>query len=207
MVEDGLVERRLVKRMLAGEERAFDTFFDSYFPPLFRFAFSRLGGDEEVVEEVTQCTLCAAIDNLSSWRGEAQLFTWLCAICRRQIALHFRKLKRAPQQVELTEDLPEVRAALDSLRADSEDPEQQTARSELRNLIHVALDRLPVHYGQALEWKYLEGISVKEIAVRMKSTPKAVESMLTRARNAYRDALLVLMGGVNPPVVRSDFNV
>ncbi len=195
MSVERLEERRLVKRMLSGEERAFDLFFDDYFPPLYRFAFSRLGGDEEIVEEVTQSTLCAAVDNLASWRGEAQLLTWLCAICRREIALQFRRRKRAPLQVELTEELPEVRAALESLWSDEVNPEKQAARAELKGLIHIALDRLPVHYGQVLEWKYLEGFSVKEIAIRKRSTPKAVESMLTRARIAYREALSMLLRG------------
>lgn len=206
MSETVFEERRLVKRMIGGDEESFNQFFDSYFPPLYRFAFSRLGGDEELVEEVTQNTLCSAIDNLRSWRGEAQLLTWLCAICRREIALHFRRKKRAPMHVELTEELPEVRAALESLQNAATSPEHQAARAELTSLIHVALDRVPAHYGQALEMKYLEGISVKEIALRMESTPKAVESMLTRARIAYRDALSALLGGMTQPAVRSGFN-
>jgi DNA-directed RNA polymerase specialized sigma24 family protein len=54
----------------------------------------------------------------------------------------------------------------------------------------VALDHLSPHYGeegQALEWKYLDGLSVKEIAARLRLAPKAAESLLTRARRAFRD--------------------
>lgn len=193
--EKALQERRLVQRMLAGDERAFDDFFAAYFRPLYRFALRRSGGDADVAEEVVQRTLCIAVDRLSTWRGEAQLLTWLCAICRRVLLDYYRRLRRAPAAVELAEDLPEVRAAIESVLADADDPEKQTLRNELAALVHIALDHLPPHYAQALEWKYLEEASMKEMAERLGSTPKAVESLLTRARNAYREVLEALLGG------------
>lgn len=193
MIADAREEQRLIQKMLAGDGVALDAFCHRFFQPLFRFSLMRTGGDKDLAEEVVQQTLCRAIDRADTWRGEARLLTWLCAICRREIAAHYRRLQRAPVHVELTEDLPEVRAALESLLADEADPERRAARREIMALVHVALDRLPDHYGQALEWKYLEGASMKEIAIRLGSTPKAVESLLTRARNAYREALRLLL--------------
>jgi RNA polymerase sigma-70 factor (ECF subfamily) len=181
--------------MLAGEERAFNDFFETSFRPLYRFALRRVGGDADVAEDVAQRTLCAAVDKLASWRGEAQLLTWLCAICRRELADHFRRERRAGATVELTEDLPEVRAALESALTEVANPERETLRQELTALVHVALDHLPPHYARLLEWKYLEDVSVKEMAGRIGSTAKATESMLTRARNVYRDVLETLLAG------------
>ncbi|HYU25878.1 MAG TPA: sigma factor-like helix-turn-helix DNA-binding protein, partial [Thermoanaerobaculia bacterium] len=57
----------------------------------------------------------------------------------------------------------------------------------------VALDRLPRHYGDVLEWKYIEGAAVNEIAVRLGTTAKAAESLLTRARSAFREAFTTLV--------------
>jgi RNA polymerase sigma-70 factor (ECF subfamily) len=202
VTDELLNDRRLVQRMLAGDEDAFDAFFNAYFPLLYRFALSRLGGNVEVAEDVVQRTLCIAVDRASTWRGEAALMTWLCAICRREISGHFRRAGRRPPHVELTENLPEVRAALESLSSSTTDPEQAAVRSELAGLVHVALDRLPPHYGQVLEWKYLDGESMKEIAARLSSTPKAVESLLARARMAYRDALSTLLSGYTPLLLR-----
>ena len=204
MVEDRALasgrvdERGLVQRMLDGQESAFQSFFDTCFPALYRFALRRVGGDEDVAEEVVQATLCTGIDRLAGWRGEAALLTWLCAICRHQIADHYRRLKRPGMAVELNEDLPEVRAALESALADDLDPEEQSLRRELTGLVHVALDSLPPHYARALEWKYFEEASMREIALRIGSTVKAVESLLTRARAAYRDALGALLGDNAP---------
>jgi RNA polymerase sigma-70 factor, ECF subfamily len=43
-----LEEKALVERMLAGDEAAMEEFADEYFPGLYRFALSRLGGDTEL---------------------------------------------------------------------------------------------------------------------------------------------------------------
>jgi RNA polymerase sigma-70 factor (ECF subfamily) len=75
-------ERELVRRMLGGDEVAFDEFFADYFPRLFRFAVLRLR-DPDAAEDLVQNSLIAGVRNLGSWRGEATLFTWLCTICRR----------------------------------------------------------------------------------------------------------------------------
>src|SRR5215475_10119343 len=101
--------------MLAGDESAFEEFFDGHFSRLYRFALPRLGGEADAAEEVVQVTLCKAVSALRSYRGEAALFTWLCTICRREISAHLERRGRGSRQIALVEDSPEVRAALDSL--------------------------------------------------------------------------------------------
>ena len=85
------LDRELVQRMLAGDERAFAEFFDGYFPGLFRFALVRVGRNEDAAEEVVQATLCAAIAKLPTFRGEAALFTWMCTFCRHEISAYYRR--------------------------------------------------------------------------------------------------------------------
>ena len=80
--------------MLAGDERAFEEFFDGYFPALFRFALARVGGDEGAAEDVVQTAMTAAIRKLATFRGEAALFTWLCTFCRHEIAATLTTLLR-----------------------------------------------------------------------------------------------------------------
>ena len=84
--------------------------------------------------------------------------------------------------------MPEVRAALESLAAaEGSGPDEAARRGEIKRFVQVTLDSLPPRYGNALEWKYIEGLSVKEIADRLAVGPKAAESILTRARQAFRD--------------------
>jgi RNA polymerase sigma-70 factor (ECF subfamily) len=178
--------------MLAGDERAFDEFFEGHFPGLYRFAMTRLNHDEDAAEEVAQATICKAITKLGTYRGEAALFTWLCTFCRHEISAYYRRYKMTARRVDLVEDAPEIRAALESSSGMFEGPAGVFDRAEIGRLVQVALDQLPTHYGDALEWKYLEGLSVKEIAVRLQLSPKAAESLLTRAREAFRDCFATL---------------
>jgi RNA polymerase sigma-70 factor (ECF subfamily) len=188
-------DAELVRRMLAGEEAAFDEFFEGHFPRLYRFAMARVQQNPDAAEEVVQAALFAAISKLRTYRGEAALFTWLCAYCRFEIAAYFKRTNRQPITVELVEQNAEVSAALESLWAlAGEGPEDALQRGEVERLVHVALDGLPRRYADALEWKYVDGFSVKEIAVRLGLTPKATESLLTRARVAFRDGFSTLMG-------------
>lgn len=189
-------DRALARRMLAGEARAFDEFFDSYFPGIYRFALSRLDHDADAAEEVAQATLCKAISKLETYRGEAALFTWLCTFCRHEISAFYRRANRQPATLDLVEDNVEVKAALESLWVlAGEGPEDSLRRKELARWVHVALDSLPLRYADVLEWKYIDGLTVKEIASRLGLTPKAAESTLTRAREAFRDGFSALAEG------------
>jgi RNA polymerase sigma-70 factor, ECF subfamily len=189
-------DRALARRMLKGEELAFDEFFAAYFPGLYRFALVRVSNDADAAEEIVQSTLCAAVSKMSTYRAEAPLFSWLCTFCRHEIFAYCEKNRRQPAAIALPEDRDEVQAALDSLvAADGDSPEMTLRRKELARLVRVALDRLPAHYGNALEWKYIDDASVNEIAARLKMGPKAAESVLTRAREAFRDAFAALCGG------------
>lgn len=187
-------DRFLAARMVRGDEVAFGEFFETHFAPLFRFAMPRVGNDAQVAEEVVQAALCRAVRKLGSYRGEAALLTWLCTFCRHEISAYFEKQQRVPPMVDLLDDIPEVRAALESLGA-AERPEAALRRNETSRLVQLVLDSLPRHYGDSLEWKYIDGMSVAEIADRLGIGVKAAESTLTRARGAFRDAFTAVYGG------------
>ena len=179
-------DRELVRRILGRDEDAFDEFFADYFPRLFRFAVLRVR-DQDAAEDIAQNSLIAAVRNLGSWRGEAALFTWLCTICRREISAWEKRTSRRVI-VPLAEDDPGLRAALESIGAAADAPDAGLARADTGRIVQLVLDHLPPRYSRALQWKYLEDLSVDDIAVRLQCTPKAAESLLTRARDAFRDA-------------------
>ncbi len=182
-----LRDRALVERLLAGDEEAFEQLSEDHFGRLYRFALSRLGQDEHLAGEVVQATLVSAFETLDAYRAEAPLFSWLCGICRFKIGAHFRSLRRRPVEVGLSAG-GGVMAVLDSLACGGDSPEEGLRRKEVARLVHQALDHLPRRYGRALEWKYLEGLPVQEIAERLEVGPKAAESVLSRARPAFRAA-------------------
>ncbi len=192
-----LEDRRLVKALLKGNEQAFEHFFDENFSRLYRFALVRLSDDPDAAREVAQVTLTKGLQKLQSYRGEARLYTWLCTICRNETTDFLRKRQRERQHIVLTEDHPEVQAAVESYQApESESPETHYQRGEALRLVQVALDQLPRNYGDVLEWKYIEGYSVKEIAVRLNIGQEATQSMLARAKRAFNEVYTTLIAGM-----------
>ena len=181
-------DKRLVRRLLAGDERAFSRFFDENFSRLYRFVMVRVSNDREVALEIVQASMSRALDRIGQYRAEAALFTWLCTIARNQLMDWARRHSRYREHIVLTEDYPEIQAAVDSFLAPSVDgPGRQYQRHEVTRLIQVALDRLPPHYGDALEWKYIQGYSVKEIAARLNVSHEAAQSILARAKRSFRE--------------------
>lgn len=186
----------LARRLNAGDEAAFEEFFADHFPRVYRFALARLAGNVDAAEEVAQAVFIRAVRKLHTYRGDAAMFTWLCALCRREIAAWLERAGRWPEE-PLIDDRPDVRAALEEVAAAaSTDPETALRRQELSALVQATLDALPGRYGDALEWKYIEGLSVREIAERFGLGLKATESLLTRARQAFRDGFSLVMSGL-----------
>lgn len=188
----------LSQRILSGDEQAFRALFDDFFPRLYRFARARLGGEPEQARDLAQLTFCRGFERLDSYRGECSLYGWFCQICRNAITDAGREARRESGQVRLDEGDATIAAILESLSAPAaEEPEQRLWQSQLIEFIQAALDCLPDHYGDVLEWKYVDGLSVKEIATRLAVGPKAAESHLTRARNAFREAMQTLEGAMD----------
>ena len=190
-------DKKLVKQLLAGNERAFDQFFTENFARLYRFALTRLSDDPDAAREVAQTSLTRAIRKLHTYRAESALFTWLCAICRNETSDWLARQGRYRQHIVLTEDYPEVQAAVDSIQSPEQmSPERHYRRVELLRLIQVALDRLPPRYGDVLEWKYIEGHSIKEISARLSISTEATQSLLARAKRAFADVYSSLTDGI-----------
>jgi RNA polymerase sigma-70 factor (ECF subfamily) len=178
---------KLAERMLGGDEEAFGRFAERFFRPLLRFALGRLGDRPDLARELVQSAVCKALAKLDGYRGEASMLTWLCSICRNEMLMHFRSEKTARTEIGLgDEQEPGSPAAV--LPFPGGDPEAALAERDAAWRVHAALDALPGHYARALEWKYVERWPVARIAGELGQSEKAAESLLTRARGAFRQS-------------------
>lgn len=150
----------------------FDQIFDRYFEQVYSYVAYRVAGDSQAAEDITQEVFLAALKALPDFRGDGSALTWLRSIVRNKVADHFR-IQGSFEPRPTDQKLAEV---------ESHGSEQQ----EQAVLVSLAIRQLPEGYAELLEEKYLERLSVKEIARRKKMTEKAVESALSRAREAFR---------------------
>lgn len=180
-------DRDLVNRMVAGQQRAFDAFFTAYAERLAAFASRRSNMSAATIEDIVQNSLIKAVRHLRSFRGDAALFTWLCEICRNEMANVQRKAARQPAHESL-DDLVLARETVHELHAPAEyEPAYHADAAEHRGAIATTLSGLPERYARALEWKYGDGFSVQEIARMLGLTPVAAQSLLARARVAFKE--------------------
>jgi RNA polymerase sigma-70 factor (ECF subfamily) len=180
-------DRELAQNVAAGDRDAFERFFREYFPRLFRFTLLRVNNDPELAEEVVQRTMCIVVRKMNTFRGEALLFTWLCQICRNETNALFRERRIEMRESVPLEDHPAIQAALESIGGEDFRPESAMRRKEISHFVRATLEYLPANYSTALEMKYVYGNSVSEIAEKLGIGEKAAESVLTRARGAFRD--------------------
>ena len=101
--------------MLGGDESAFEAFFETAYPVLYRFALVRLDFDRDAAGDVAQAAVCKAIGKLRTFRGEAALLTWLCTFCRARVVC-VSPAESGALRGGTGRGRSEIRAALESLR-------------------------------------------------------------------------------------------
>ena len=183
------------RRALAGDADAVWTFAEAVLQPLYGFCLYRVGRNRHLCEEVVQETLVRALRDLDHYdppRANNNIFPWVTGLARNEI-------HRVLQREKATVSLEALWARMDRelldlyARLDSEPfGEDVLVREETCELVNVTMSQLPPHYREALEAKYVNGKSVRDLAALWRTTEKAVESQLTRARKAFRATFLAL---------------
>ena len=172
-------EADLLATAAGGDGAAVRALLDSVGPSVYGFVYARVGGDESVAEDLVQETLVEAIRSSHTFRGDAALRTWVCAIARRRLARHYEAERR--QAV--------AESGLTLLGAVAWDGTENDL--ERRDEIVRAMGRLPVLHRQVLVRKYLDDWSVADIAAELGRSAVQVQSLLQRARDSLRRELEV----------------
>lgn len=178
-----VIERGLREAVLSGDDAAWKLLYDSCCNRLFAYVYFRTGRDRSRAEELIQDCWETAVRRIRRFDPELGSFEqWMRGIADWLVLNAQRKWWRrsrwrasyAPDRVDRTAD-----------RGDALAVAEQTA---------LALMELPERYRKALRAKYEEQLPIAEIAARWRESPKAVESVLARARAAFREAYLKLEG-------------
>ncbi len=169
-------ERSLRDAVLSGDEVAWRTWYDESFAALYAYVLWRCGGLREHADDVVQETWLVAVRRIAAFDPtQAAFATWLRGIAAHVLRNYFRKTKRRD------------RLAV-SRNGANVPPGGEAEQRERAERIARALSRLPVRYEAVLRAKYLDGQSVADVAAAWNESPKAIESLLTRARQAFREA-------------------
>lgn len=159
---------------------------DRHFHEVYGFVFHLAGGDRAVAEDLNQETWLEALDGIEQCDATRGSFrNWLFGIARRRVALYYRRRALAGNRTSLADQFGEA-AKLGDISVLPEDVLEQVERI---SAVRAAILLLPDDRRQVLLWKYVEGLSVETIAIRLGRTAKAVESLLSKAREQMRGLL------------------
>ena len=175
---DDKVDRALVARWLAGEERAATLIVERHAQALARFGASLLRGDGRgQVDELVQDTFVRAFQSLADFRGDSSLRTWLFTIERRL----FLDLRRAERRRPDADEIGEGDAATEFTALDT------VVAGETERQIMAAIDRLSPLQREVFLLRVTEGMSYKEIAGVVGTTEGAARVHYHNAVNAIKE--------------------
>jgi RNA polymerase sigma-70 factor, ECF subfamily len=170
-------ESLLRAAVLAGNEDAWQTWYDETYDDLYRYVHWRCAGRRDWADEIVQETWLVAVRSVRRFDpNKAAFLAWMRGVAANVLRNDLRRRRRSPK-FQQPADGQMNETCKTGLPADDRQREEQVA---------AALDALAEREEAVLRAKYLEGLSVAEIASARGETPKAVESLLTRARQAFR---------------------
>jgi RNA polymerase sigma-70 factor (ECF subfamily) len=183
----GEVDLQLVRRTLAGDQKAFELLVIKYQRRIERL-ISRMVRDVDLVEDIAQETFIRAYRALHQFRGEAQFYTWLYRIAVNTAKKALADMKHDPTVVEIA-PRPAFDEAAETYRGGNEPtsdetPESMLAAKEIAAAVAAALEALPAELRQAVTLREIEAMSYEEIAEVMDCPIGTVRSRIFRGREA-----------------------
>jgi len=176
----------LIRALKRRDRSAWSDVVDHHLGEVYGFVFHLVGGDRALAEELSQETWLEAVDSIDRCEEARGTFrNWLFGIARRRVALHYRRRALGPGSIPFRDGIEEA-ANLEGAPILPEDVLEQVERT---SVVRAAMLVLPGDRREVLAAKYVEGLSVETIAARMGKTPKAIESLLSRARQQMRALL------------------
>jgi RNA polymerase sigma-70 factor, ECF subfamily len=150
----------------------FSAFYGTAFGDVYRYLLRAVLGDHALAEDLTQETFAVAVVAARAGRSEALSLAWVRGVARHKVIDHYRKASRDKRRMSLV--------AAGSADVDDMQPlaDQEPAA------IVQALTGLSAEHRLVLVLKYLDDLSVVQIAAALGKSPQAVESLLARARRA-----------------------
>lgn len=172
-------ETELIHRILKGNTHAFETLVNAYKTMVYSLAL-RLCNNHEEAEELTQDVFLRVYDNLSSFKGESKLKTWIYRIAFNW-CMNKTKTKRAYEKVAFESHFQLAEVEMNAF--------EQLAHEELNASIREALKQLDRIDALVLTMFYLDEMSVEEIAHVLSFSKPNIKVKLFRARKKLKEII------------------
>lgn len=189
----GETDRQLVKKVQAGDKRAFDLLVLKYQHKIFGL-ISRYVQDSHEVQDVAQEAFIKAYRALPNFRGDSAFYTWMYRIAINTAKNHLVSRGRRPPERDVEVEDAEYFDSGSALR-DMENPENTLMGEELKAVVNNAIRNLPDDLRSAVTLREFDGLSYEDIAEIMDCPVGTVRSRIFRARDAIDRQVQAQMSG------------
>jgi RNA polymerase sigma-70 factor, ECF subfamily len=164
----------LIKRFIEGDENSFKTLLNRHKEKVRNIIYLTLNNSENV-DDIAQDVFITVYKNLGNFRFESQFTTWLYRITVNKCKDHLRKKR--------------IRSVFLPIKDTDEASYEQKDDSDISEIVHKAIARLPEKLRIPLLLKDIEGLSYQEIAETVRCEIGTVKSRIFRAREGLKNIL------------------
>jgi RNA polymerase sigma-70 factor (ECF subfamily) len=184
-------ENALVGKLVAGDEDAWGAFCREYSADLLAVVQFRFGCGRERSEEIVQRAFVRCVRSIGTYDpARGRLLPWLRAVAGNEARSLLRDRQAGCAELPLSTISQHTLESLADAIDKAPLPDELLASEETRMLIRECLAELNTRYRQALLRKYVDNWKVAAIAGGLELSEKAAESLLSRAREAFKRAVL-----------------
>ena len=188
---DQTEQKAFVRKLKKMDERSWEVFCEEYSRPLLAFVRFRFGCNGEKAEEIVQMTFIRCVKSIKNFKpSRGRLLNWLKAISKNEahtlLQQDQKQLATKTLAFSSVATIEGIFKEIDTVALS----EEIVAKEEIQLLIHETIAELYSRYRKVLILKYIENRKVTEIAAMLGQSEKAIESLLSRSRQAFRNVFL-----------------
>jgi len=191
-----LTDEELMLLVQEGRSRAYDVLVARYKNRLFTYLF-RLLNDRDEAEEFAQETFVKAYVHAEKYRTVARFSTWLYTIATNLVRNRIRASKRRPAMVSLWSENAggEEDGKWIDVRDDSQRPDDDFERADVRGIVQGAIGRIPEKYRSPFVLREMSEMSYEEIAAVTGLKLGTVRSRINRGRAHFKRSVAPFVNG------------
>jgi RNA polymerase sigma factor (sigma-70 family) len=180
-----LNEATAIIELQNGNTNAIDVLIEMYQLKIYN-AILNFVQNENDAEELTQDVFIKTINNISSFKGDAAIGTWLYKVAINE-AFGFLRKKKAKKRLNVFVNF--FQGANETEVSNFEHPGTAIEQKEETKAMFAAIKKLPERQMTAFTLRYIEQLSYKEIATIMDANESTIESLLHRAKQQLKQTI------------------
>ena len=189
-----MTEKRLIKRLKARNEQAFNSYYAQHAPQL-KYLIYRYVGNEVIAEDLLHEGFMTMLEKIGQYKGVGNFEGWIRRIFINTALMYLRKNKKMTFHAdEINEEIlsdidDKPNIDTDIINLDKINMEVINAAEFSDEELEEAINKLPEHYRVVFNLFVIDGYSHKEIALMLNLNEKTSKSRLSKARKKAADYL------------------